>query len=138
MINLAYQFIHQFSSADSINCLSILSNLFQSRPLSGLLFTKSAISQPIRALGFLIDFNNNVHQAYDNGFLVSSRETFAIFLKFIQPNPLGIIFLTSAKNDIGALFTYASEYYTKLESFFANLITMHFISQTLSQIETEL
>ena len=138
IINLAIHCIRSISSKYSSPCLEVIADLFSSKTLNGLGFTRYEIIQSLRNIDILQHYNAYIDNACNCSFLIDSREIFAILLKSIIETPRRIIFLAQAMNDIADMVKDDHELYLKFEKYFNDLIRENFISPILSQIEEEL
>lgn len=123
-----------FSSEFSQICTKVISDIFGSKSLVNLGFTRNEIFPSLRNLSLLLNYNKNVDDVCDVSFLVHSRDNFGLFLKYIHSEPPRILFLASAMNDIGQLFPNKQQ----IETYFVDLIRKEFILPILALIETEL
>ena len=136
-IGLAYHCIRQFSGKFSMTCLQIISDLFASKSLEGLVFTHNDIYDLARTLEILSNYNYHIDKSCDVTFLFDSRDLFSQFLQSARKNPRRVLFLAAAINDIGSLFKDQPDLYQKLEKYFVDQLRENFISPTLSALETE-
>jgi WASH complex subunit 7 len=138
LVSLAYHCIRQFSGEYSTTCLQIISDMFASRALNGLGFTRGDIFGTLRSLDLLGHYNDHIDTACDTSFLFDSRELFDKLMEYCQKTPRRILFLALAVNDIGDLFKHSNDLYSKLEEYFTKMLRSEFIQPILSALETEL
>ncbi|KAH0787186.1 WASH complex subunit 7 [Histomonas meleagridis] len=138
LTKLAYHCVRFISSSYSAPCLEIISDLFSSKPLNGLGFTRNDIIQNLRKINLLQNCNEYIDDACNCSYLIDSIDNFRYFLKAIISAPRRIIFLAQAMNDVADMVKKNNELYLTFEKIFIEMIRKEFISPILSQIETEL
>ncbi|OHS96547.1 WASH complex subunit 7-like [Tritrichomonas foetus] len=138
ILNLALHCVRSFSSEYSIPCLEVLADLFSSKVLSGLPFTREEIIGRLRQVQLLNHYTENIDQACNTSFLVDSPDLYGIFLKFIKNEPRRVIYLAMSMNDVAEVVKSDQELYKKFEDYFIKTLRNEFIQPVLSQIETEL
>ena len=138
LVSLAYHCIREFSGQYSTTCLQIISDLFASKALTGLGFTRAEIFGTLRSLDLLGHYNDHIDAACDTSFLFDSKELFSNLMNYCQKAPRRMLFLILAINDIGDLFRDKPDLYQKLQKFFGTMLRNEFIKPTLSALETEL
>ena len=137
-INLALHCVRSFSSEYSIPCLLVLSDLFKSRALDGLPFTREEIIGRLRYVNLLNHYTEFVDEACNTSFLIDQPDLYSLFLKYIKDEPRRVIYLAMSMNDVADVIKDNAELYKQFENFFVKMIREEFISPVLSQIEVEL
>lgn len=139
ILNLAHHCVRSFSSEYSIPCLEVLTDLFKSKALNGLPFTRDVILENLRQVDLLNHYTQYVDDACNTSFLIDSPELYSIFLRQIRNEPRRVVFLAMSMNDVADVVKEINpDTYQKYEDYFIRNLRDELLNPILRQIEIEL